>query len=813
MNPSQFMRRVRRPASLIGAGLLLLFVGAVVTRGPARRDVPSPAFLSRASGLASQGGAATSLGLGSSDASGPVITTVGPAASAGNLRDLPTRRATAQDVRPELEIREHSKTPLSSQPDTALQAPAGPSQPSAPMPRPLLTFPGVDFNTLGAGFPPDTNGDVGLNNYIQAVNTGIGIFSKTGTLLKAIDLNTLFQSAPAPCNTNNNGDPVALYDAQWDRWIVADFSWTDIDNGPHYECIAASKTGDPTAGWWVYTLRADDNSHPWLNDYPKLGVWPDGIYMSANMFSCINGCGAGSAPMGVRVWAISSTQLYAGSPLTVVHFDTGSAYFSLLPANVRGTLPPPGAPNYFVSNDLGLQALDVFKFHVDWTNPASSTFGLATQVAEAAYTAPPDTVPTHNGNAVDTLNDRLMMQNQYRNLNGAESLWLAHTADAPTTGIRWYQLDVTGGTVAATPTQQGTYAPADGLNRWMPSLGVDKFGNMAVGYSTANSSQFPDIRYAGRLVTDTHNALGQDEGILASGTGAPTNQCGGGSCQRWGDYASMSVDPADDCTFWFTTEFYPDSGDNWQTRISSFRFPACGPVPPPLTPRYYFPATFLNGFGGVGSWSTVMQENFEGTWPSANWQVSDPGIGDYYWAKRKCHASSGSYSAWAMGGGAQGQHLGCGVNYIDYANSWMVYGPFSLADASTADFSVKLWANTESYYDVVCLEASTDNFVASYGGTCYSGDSGGQFVPETLDLSNIYSLGSLVGQPNVWIAIVFQSDLSVTYPEGAFADDLLLRKCVGGLCSAPATTPSGPLHSQPATHTRPGKPGTTNTRP
>ncbi len=799
MKSHRFAFPLRRLVSLIGAGLLLLFVGAVVTRGPARRDVPAPVYLSRAAGLAGQTGAVTVLGAGSGNISGPFVTTAQPAASTGNVRQMAHVRPAVQDVRPELKVRESSQAPAVPVPDAALQAPASPSQPSAIMPRPLQDFPGVDFNSLGTGFPPDTNGDVGPNHYVQAVNTGIGIFSKTGTQLAAISLNTLFQNAAPPCNANNNGDPVVLYDAQADRWIVSDFSWTDIDNGPYYECIAASKTGDPTGDWWVYTLRTDDASHTWLSDYPKLGVWPDGIYMSANMFDCSSNC-TSSPYMGARVWAISSTQLYSGAALTTVVFDTGSAYFSLLPSNFRGPTPPLGTPNYFVANDLSMSALDVFTFHVDWTNPAHSTFGLAAQVAEASYTSPPETVPTRNGNAVDTLGDRLMMQNQYRDLNGAESLWLAHTADNPT-GIRWYQLNVTGGTIATTPVQQGTYAPADGLNRWMPSLAVDKFGDMAVGYSAASASQYPDIRYAGRLVTDPPNILGQDEGILANGTGSPTNLCGGATCQRWGDYAGMSVDPVDDCTFWFTTEYYPDSGSDWQTRISSFRYPACGPVPPPLTVQAYLPLVYTSP---NGSWSTVMQENFEGTWPNTLWQASDPGIGDYYWAKSSCHASSGSFSAWAMGGGAQGQHLGCGANYIDNAYSWMVYGPFSLADASAADFTAQLWVNTEIHYDFVCLGASTNNFSTSGGATCYSGSSNGQFVPETLDLSNVATLGSLVGQPQVWIAIVFMSDSSIHYPEGAFVDDLLLGKCVGGQCAAQAAAPGGPLHSQPARLTRSG---------
>ena len=470
--------------------------------------------------------------------------------------------------------------------------------PANSFPEALQSFNGLNFNDNGAGWPPDTNGDVGPSHYVQVVNTSIGIFNKTGTLLDSRTLNSFFSGAPAPCNAHNNGDPVVLYDAQADRWIVSDFSWTDIDNGPHYECLAASKTGDPlTGGWWYYALRADDAAHPWLNDYPKLGVWPDGIYMSANMFACSGECSVGNF-MGARVWAISSTQLYSGSVLTTVVFDTGSSYFSLLPSNLRGTPPPAGTPNYFVSNDIGVTALDVFKFHVNWTRPLSSTFSGASPGARGRLFG----AAQHGARA-----ERQCRRQPERPADDAEPVsryfWhqvaLAGAHRRNPTGIRWYQLNVTGGSVALAPAQQGTYAPADGLNRWMPSLAVDKFGNMAVGYSAASATHFADIRYAGRLVSDTLGTLGQAETILIAGAGAQNNTCGG-TCSRWGDYSAMTVDPLDDCTFWYTTEYYAASGGNWQTRIGSFRYPICGPVPAPILPREYLPlVSFSSGGGGT----------------------------------------------------------------------------------------------------------------------------------------------------------------------------------------------------------------------
>jgi hypothetical protein len=426
-------------------------------------------------------------------------------------------------------------------------------------------------------YPPDTNGDVGPTDYIQTVNDHIGIYDKTtGAQLTRCSFDTLFSAAPTstPCDADNLGDPVALYDAQADRFIVSDFAFVDETASPYYECIAASKTGDPVSGgWWLYALRSDDDLHPFFPDYPKLGVWPDGIYMSANLFDCAHGC----TNQGVRVWALNRDDMYSGSTLRAVFFNTSDSYFGLLPSNFRGPLPPAGTPNYFVSEDQGF-ALDVFKFHVNYTSPLSSTFStIPTQVAIATFNIPPPTVPELTGNDLDTLRRRLMAQNQYRKIGGAESLWVAHTVDNNPTGVRWYQLNVSGGTVATTPVQQSTYKP-DSSNRWMPSLAVDKYGNLLIGYSVSSSSMHPAIRYAGRLAGDPANSLGQGETTLIAGGGGQTVDCGNDPCSRWGDYSSMTVDPVDDCTFWYTTEYYATDGGNWHTRIGSVRFPLCGVV-------------------------------------------------------------------------------------------------------------------------------------------------------------------------------------------------------------------------------------------
>ncbi|HEX9114556.1 MAG TPA: hypothetical protein VGA61_00685 [Anaerolineae bacterium] len=470
------------------------------------------------------------------------------------------------------------------------------------MPAPIVNFEGLAFNSscggvnCGAGYPPDTIGDAGPTHYVEAVNTAVGIYSKAGIQLAAFTFNSLWSAAGTgtACDTNNQGDPIVVYDPQADRWIVADFAFTDPNASlpPFYECIAVSKSGDPVGGgWWLFALRADDAAHPWLNDYPKLGVWTDGLYLTANEFA------NGATFSGVRVWAINRTELEAGV-LNAQVFDLGTTNFSLLPANLRGAPPPAGSPFFLAAQDTAGFFYDVYTLRVNWSNPGLSVLAGPSLVAQGSYGNPfsasgsTDIIPQPGtSNNLDTIGDRFMMQLQYRNLGGAESLWLAHTvrpagANSGPTAIQWAQLNVTGGTIRAMPVQQQIFTNgSDGLYRWLPSIAVDAAGNAVVGYSTSSGSVFPSIRWAGRLAGDPLNTLGQGEGSLFAGTGSENFNCGGAACSRWGDYSAMIVDPVDDCTFWYINEYYPSTGSTfWHTRIGTVKFPACPPPPPTATP-------------------------------------------------------------------------------------------------------------------------------------------------------------------------------------------------------------------------------------
>jgi len=517
----------------------------------------------------------------------------------GDLRDLP-QEITQEERDLFFELRPKAPKPRPEFKRVPLAGTVEPEQPAdgdiplAPMPTPIISFSAMNLPSNGAGWPPDTVGDVGPNHYVQGVNTSIGIYNKTtGAPFSTVTFNTLFTGTGTPCDANNAGDPTVVYDPGRNRFIVADFAWTDVVNGPYYECVAVSKTGDPVSGgWWFYAIRADDAANPYLPDYPKMGIWPDALYMGTNMFDCLTaGCGSASYQKA-RAYAFNINKMVNGTALTAndVQFaDMSSAHFSVIPSNYRGTAPPANTPNYFVGESGSIFGWEVYKFDVDFTTPANTTYTGPTNVGAASYVNPPNTVPEPAGNNIATLATRIMMQAQYRNIGGVESLWVNHTtgtASASTpVSIQWGQINVTGGTVSTTIVQQQIYNNgADGLNRFMGSLAVDKQGNMALGYTAGSATIAPDIRYAGRLATDPLNTLPQTEVTMLTGVtrGVQIGDCGG-TCTRWGDYSSMSVDPVDDCTFWYTQEFYATSGLNWQTRIGSFKFPTCGVSTPTAT--------------------------------------------------------------------------------------------------------------------------------------------------------------------------------------------------------------------------------------
>jgi hypothetical protein len=513
--------------------------------------------------------------------------------------------------------------------------------------------------------------------------------------------------------------------------------------------------------------------------------------------------------------------------------------------------------------------LELWAFSVNWTTPASSSFTkiLDIQVAEFDSTLCGLTsfscIPQPGTSTrLDPLREVVMWRLAYRNFGSRQVLVGNFATDvngADRAGVRWFELRKTG-SGAWSLYQEGTYAP-DATNRWMGAIAMDGAGNIALGYNAGSSSVYPGLRYAGRLASDPVGTLPQGEYTLVSGTAS-------NSSNRYGDYSAMSVDPADDCTFWFTGEW--NAAGTWSTRVGKFRFDQCGQTG--LQARAYLPVLWrtvppttgtvagrvtnasnsqpisgaqvcvissnqcatanaqgnyaivdvptgsqtaratATGFvasqqtttvpaGGTATvnfalapnpaptWITITTEDFEGTFPKAGWQVEDfqSGSGEYYWAKRTCRPNSGSYSGWGVGGGANGGGLACGSNYPNNAHSWLIYGPFSLVGATDAELLYSRWVKSELQYDRLFVGASVNG--TNFYGSSISGDSGG-WNAQNFDLTNVYTLGNLTGSSTIWIAFVFSSDDSITYPEGAYVDNVVLRKLASSAMEQPAQSVS-----------------------
>ncbi len=440
-------------------------------------------------------------------------------------------------------------------------------------PDPIRSFDGI----AATGFvPPDTIGDVGPNHYVQMVNAKFAIYDKTGAQLKApTDINQLWVSANAGnrCQVTNDGDPVVLYDSLADRWLLSQF----VASAPYAVCIAISQTPNPASAYYLYEFSVTD-----FPDYLKFGVWPDAYYMSSN-----EGAPSGGGTAKVGVFAFDRARMLNGQTATFQKFQVQRNF--MLPSDLDGpTAPPAGTPNYFytIMDDVfwptqgfpGVDRLEVWEFHVDWTTPAKSTFAQAQELPTPfnylicnffQFDCVPQPAP---GEKVDALAEYPMWRLAYRNFGVHQALvgtFTVKVTGSVRTGIRWFELRKTG-SGGWSIFQQGTHSP-DNNYRWMGSAAMDRSGNIALGYSVSSSSLNPAIRYATRLYTETLGIL-QNEVTLQAGGGVQIN---GGN--RWGDYSSMNVDPSDDCTFWYTSEYYAStSAASWRTRIGAFKLPSCG---------------------------------------------------------------------------------------------------------------------------------------------------------------------------------------------------------------------------------------------
>jgi hypothetical protein len=421
-------------------------------------------------------------------------------------------------------------------------------------------FPGIGD---GKGYsvdavPSDTTGSIGSKQYVQWVNEALQVFDRDGNSVYGPTLGrSLWSKFDGPCQNLNDGDPIVQYDKVAGRWVLSQFAVNDGE--PFSECVAVSETDDATGKYFRYAFSFDK-----FNDYPKFGIWPDAYYVTFNMFD-------GDTPLGSKICALNREKMMAGQDAPVQCFDTPE--FGLLPADVDGTTPPPaGSPAYAMN--LGTDSLNLWQIKIDWNDPTKSRFTGPVQIPVAPFdiacaTAPciPQKAP---GTKLQALGDRLMYRLVYRNFGDHESLLLNHSVrvndqSKPASAIRWYE--IRDPQTAPKLAQASTYAVGTTFARWIGSAAMDKKGNLLIGYSASSSSISPAIRLAGRKAADPLNLLSKEVNI-ASGK----NVAQGG---RWGDYSNMSLDPLDDCTFWFTTEFMGETNKSWQTRVVHTKFNDC----------------------------------------------------------------------------------------------------------------------------------------------------------------------------------------------------------------------------------------------
>ena len=470
----------------------------------------------------------------------------------------------------------------------------------------------VEFDGIGFGdsffcncMPPDNDGAVGTTQYVQFTNLAYQVFDKNGTsVLGPLSGNTFWSGFGGACQADNSGDPVIRFDAAAQRWLVAQFALNNA--APDYECVAVSTSADATGSYNRYAFPFND-----FPDYPKIGVWPDAYYFTFNNFNI-----AGTAFVGANVCAADRSKMLTGAAATIQCFRQNSDQFGMLPSDLDGATPPAaGTPNFVMELDpWGSANLDLFKFHVNFANPANSTFTGPILIPVAAFTPLCNTQyrgacvpqPTPRSDLLESLGDRLMWRLVYRNFTDHSTLLVSHSVVAGSSGgVRWYE--IRNPETSPTVFQSGTFAP-DSQYRWMPAIAMDGSQDIGVGFSRsgAASGEYPSLVYAGRVPSDVAGTL-ESEVLLKAGAGSQESGYG-----RWGDYSSLTVDPADDCTFWFTEEYEKTTGGfNWSTAIGSFKFPGCGGTF--TLSASSGPLTISQGGGGTSTITVTPANGFAGT--------------------------------------------------------------------------------------------------------------------------------------------------------------------------------------------------------
>ncbi|MBL0163605.1 MAG: fibronectin type III domain-containing protein [Xanthomonadales bacterium] len=516
-----------------------------------------------------------------------------------NLPDTPNVPETESGLIPNIFIKSESRVNTWVVPDysNVQTAPTG-----TPAPALGASFDGIgNPAACGGCIPPDTNGDVSDQHYIQWVNSRWAIYNKlTGAVVQAPTVgSSFFAGFGGKCQTTNSGDPIALWDAQAKRWVMSQF----VTTSPFAQCVAVSVTSDPLGAYYRYEFN-----WPNFGDYPHMGIWTEENHRQDAYLLTTHEFSAASAFLGASLIAMQRDKMLQGDPTAAMVRFPGFDAYGVQAIHLIGPKEAPGGScPTFIHFDFSASNYRFWDMCLDWTTPANSTVSAPNTVASDPFFPFFDQVPTPAGaaNWLDSFGSNTMYRATARAFDKDAptrvSLVLNHVVQGNglQAGIKWVQFNLKpavepvgvtdrifgdGFDGAPLPvvvpitvmTKQrvdsGIYAP-DSDYRWMGGVAIDASGNIGLGFSKSSAVLNPQVQYTARRAIDPPGTM-RDEQTCSAGiaNGAQTD-----SAQRWGDYSSMSVDPVDQCTFYFTTEYYATSSTrNFSTRICSFKFPDCG---------------------------------------------------------------------------------------------------------------------------------------------------------------------------------------------------------------------------------------------
>jgi len=437
-----------------------------------------------------------------------------------------------------------------------------------------------DGTTGGAKPPIDCNGAVGPDHIIQTLSGSFTIYSRHGGMPEGpYNLIYMFYGLPGGNASYRWVDPITLYDDQAGRWLMACFSFIDSTS---WMLITVSATADPDGDWNSYSFPVD-----YFPDYPKLGVWRDGYYMADNRYWLpLKGP---QDTTGNDIYVFQRDKMLSGDDALAVAFhnafkprNTDTTLAFVPPVHNVGEFAPAGSPGLFVglNNDTadgGTNQVWIYELHVDWNNIWNSTFAKVQQLEVQPFSSDfgkrPLNIPQpYGGQPLDAISHIPMNVPQYRNFGNYQTFVFCHTvnlnppSDVRHAGIRWYELrKPPGGTWSV--RQQNTYSPDDD-NRWLGSIMLNGKNQIGLAYSITGEHTNPGIRFCGQNIWSYlagNSTMDIAEDTIISGKYTQTYS------SRWGDYALMSVDPRDDSTFWFASQ-YMGPANQHKTRITSFNF-------------------------------------------------------------------------------------------------------------------------------------------------------------------------------------------------------------------------------------------------